>query len=314
MAKKTQTDPTGQRDNRARTTRKLDARLEQARRGVIKLFRDVPSSRRVVRKITNADTLPVYDYDLTPEQLEILQARIRQIIDMLLLETQGDTMPMNWWYKPEVEQPVRQGTLEELINFNQLIAIAAAEGVTGAGGVIPQRVAPEVILSSQSYIEALRSVYVDNFQTIKSLSSGTASQVIRVINNGIQSGLTPTKIAGNITERFDVSKSNAKRIADTEINKAYNDARLNATKTASDITGLRSAVRHLSALLPGRTRKTHAARHFLTYTPEQQREWWNTGSNRINCKCTIRSVIVKKEGDYIESAPSSENWSMREFA
>ena len=90
------------------------------------------------------------------------------------------------------------------------------------------------------------------------------------------------------------------RIADTEINKAYNDTRLNAVELAAERTGLRAGVLHISALLPT-TRDNHAARHGLVYTPQEQMQWWNTGSNRINCKCSTESVLVDNEGRVVDT-------------
>lgn len=299
MAKRTSADPTGQRINRARTARLLNQRLERARRDIVSLFRDIPKSRRTVKAV-NADDQVIYDYDLTPEQVETLNNRIRAIIDEYLLETQTDTMPMRWWYQEQVEQPTRQATIEETNRFNRLILIAIGLGLLGRGGLTPQMIAPEAVLSSKRYLDALRKVYVDNFQIIKSLSDNTAAQVIRIINNGIQAGFAPADIAKNINSRFDVSQSNAERIARTEVNKAYNDAAIRATKTAEDISGLRSMVRHISALLPGRTRPHHAARHMNLYTPEAQEAWWNEGSNRINCYCSIEPVLIDTNGNIIE--------------
>lgn len=297
---KTKGDPTGQRKNRADTSKHLAARIEKARREVITLFRAVPKSRRSVTKTVN-EQIPVYDYDLTPEQAEILNNKIRKIIDDLLLETEGNTMPMKWWMKEDLELPTRQATIEEINEFNRLIALAIALGMLGRGGTELQRIAPEVVLSSQKYLSELRNVYIENFQTIKSLSDGTASQVIQKINSGINAGLTPTDISKSITERFNVSKSNADRIARTEVNRAYTGAKLRATKTAGEVSGAKPMVRHISALLPNRTRAHHAARHYLVYTPEEQEAWWAEGSNRINCLCTIRTVLIDKEGNYIES-------------
>lgn len=298
MASKTSADPTGQRYNRARTVRLTDARLERARRAIVTLFRDIPYQRKTVPKVRNQQEQPVYTYDLTPEQLEILNNKIRQILDAELIETEGNTVPIKWWYKQEIEQPVRQGTLEQINEYNQLIALALALGITGLGGMPPQRIAPEVILLSPSYLEELRNVYIENFQSIKSLSDNTAAQVIREINNGIKSGNTPANIVKNINTRFDVSESNAKRIVNTEVNKAYNDARMRAAKAAAESTGLDSFVRHISALLPT-TRKHHAARHSLIYTVDQQAAWWDEGANRINCYCSVETVLRDPDGNYI---------------
>lgn len=293
MASKTLEDPTGQRVNRARTERKFNKRINAAQRDVISLFRNIPKRRRIV------PNLAVYDYDVTPEQTEAFNAEIRRIIDLWLLNGAIESVPNNWWYKQEIEQPVRQGMLEEINEFNRLIGIAITAGIVGAGGMLPQRIAPELIFSSPEYLSTLRNVYVENFQTIKTLSSRTAGQVIQRINTGIQSGLTPSQITKEIRERFSVSKSGAKRITDTEVNKAYNDAKLRATQQVARATGLAARVRHISALLPT-TREKHAARHKKTYTVEAQRIWWDTGANRINCHCSTTTVLVNRSGEVIE--------------
>jgi len=287
MAKIIPNDPTGQRLNRARTTRRLNKRLESARGQIISLFRAIPWTRRTVEKVRNQPgRMVVYDYDLSPEQAEILGRRIRGVLDDLLLQLTGDNVPANWWFKVEVEQPVRQA-----FYFKPLKNV-------------PQQIATETILSSPKYLQELRTVYMENFQVIKTLSDNTAAQVIRTINTGIKAGNTPTEIAKNINTRFDVSQSNAERIARTEVNRAYNDAKIRATETAGEISGLPSYVRHLSALLPERTRKHHAARHYLVYTVEQQNKWWDSedgGTNRINCLCTVRPVIKDNEGHFLEA-------------
>lgn len=298
---KTAGDPTGQRANRARTSKALEQRLDLARRQVLGVFRKIPKNRRSVTKVINADQQVVYDYDQNPEQREAMNNEIRAIISMQLLQTTGDSMPLNWWYRPQVELPTRQGTLEELNEFNRLITLAVAAELVGAGGMPPQRIAAEVVLSSQKYLQELRNVYVQNFQSIKSLSDTTASQVIQKINSGINAGSTPTNISEQITERFGVAKSNADRIARTEVNKAYNEARLRATDTAGEISGLKPLVRHISALLPKRTRRWHAARHYLVYTTSQQQAWWAEDANLVNCLCTTRTIIVDKDGNYIEA-------------
>lgn len=298
MGKKTKADPTGQATNRNRTTRRLSARLERSRRKVLELFRAVPKTRRVETPIANAKQKVVYTYDLNPLQLETMNAEVRTIVNAELLETQGDIMPPDWWYQPEVELPTRQGTLEEVNRFNQLIAVAIVAGVT-VRGMEPTRLAPEVILTSKPYLDELRNVYVENFATIKTLSNRTADQVIQQLNTGIKGGLTPREIAKNITERFDVSKSSARRTAETEVNRAYNDAKLRAVELVADESGLRAGVIHVSALT-ATTRQHHAARHGNAYTVSDQRQWWDSGSNRIHCKCTTASVLIDSQGNVVQ--------------
>ncbi len=311
MARRNKEDPTGQGRSRKRGATRLSVRLTRAERQIKALFRAVPRQRRSEQVITN-DSQIVYDYALTPVESEQLQAEIRAILDDELLETQEDSIPPLWWWQNVVEQPYRQGTMQEVVQFNQLIAGAAAAGVL-IDGFPPQKVPPAQVLSSPTYLQSLQGVYVENFQSIKGLSDTTAKQVIQQITSGVQSGNTPTQIREAITDRFGVAKSRAKRIAGTEINKAYTDSLMNATDIISEKTSLAAGVIHISALTPT-TRATHAARHGNAYTTNQQTTWWNEGANRINCKCSVKSILVdKRTGKIIDTAFQEEIKAERSF-
>lgn len=301
MGKKTGEDPTGQAKSRNRGTRRLKTRLNRAERAVKSLFRSIPRTSRRQVQIVNAEQTTVYDYDYDQEAFA---ASVAFTINSQLIETQTNVMPFDWYWKEDVERPYRQGTAEEVRDFNLLIAGAVAAGVT-VGGLPPQAVPIEQVLLSEPYRSSLNSAQVENFASIKTLSERTASQVLQRINSGIQAGESPTLIANEISERFDVAKSSAKRISDTEINKAYNNAKMDATRLLGDRTQLRAAVIHISALLPT-TRATHAARHGNTYTVADQMSWWNEGSNRINCKCSVESVLIDRKGKVVQAERQSE--------
>ena len=303
MSKKTKQDPTGQASNRNKGTLTLNRRLIKSEREIKALVRAIPKKRKVKRGLINlqginADTV-FYEYEITEQETIQLQRSIQFILNNELLETQTGDMPFNWFWKDNIELPYRQGTAEELINFNQLIAGAAISGIL-VKGLSPRPLPIEQILLSQNYREALNKVYVSNFESIKTLSQRTASQVIQRINAGISAGDTPTTIANEISDRFEVSKSSAKRIADTEINKAYTDSKLNANDIAAAETGLRAGVIHTSALSTT-TRDTHAARHGNAYTTIDQRQWWDSNANRINCKCSIISVFIDSKGKVVQT-------------
>ena len=304
----TPTDPTGQARNRNKAARLFQARLTVAEREVKALFRTIPRKRTTQAILPNAERATVYAYDLTTTGAIALQVDIRNIIDRSLQTTNPAVPPANWWWEPLIEQPYRQGTLEEIRDFSQLINQAAAAGVTGAGGLPLLITDPADVLLSAEYLDRLRGAVVRNYGIIKTLSDRTAEQVIFQINDGIQAGNTPTEIRESITERFDVSRSSAKRIADTEINRAYNDARLEASKIAAERSGLRAGVLHISALIPT-TRDSHAARHGNAFTPDQQLKWWNSGgngTNRINCLCTTRSVLIDRQGNVVDQTLQKE--------
>ena len=307
-SKKRKDDPTGQASRRRKATRALVQRLKISEGAIKRLVREIPATRRTVTPIQNAVTV-VYDYDITPEQLAQLEAQVRLVLDVQL-ETQNDTPSAIWFWTDQVEPPYRQGTLEEVNRVNQLIAAAIVAGLITDRFV--QQVSVDQVLQSIEYQTALRRVVVTNYGTIKSLSSTTSSQVIQQINSGISAGLSPTDITKNITERFKVAQSSAKRIADTEINKAYNNAKLDSARIIEKQTRQRTGVLHISALLPT-TRDTHAARHGQAYTIDDQQKWWDTGVNRINCKCSTSTVLIDGNGDVVEVADQQTLEAERAF-
>lgn len=286
MGRKTPQDPTGMGTNRARAAKRLTNRLTRAEKAINDSFRAIPYS------IANAANVT---YSISPSQLALIGAGIRTILAEEL-ETIADVNPPGWFWFDDIEQAWRSGFAEETVEFNRLIAKAQALGLVE---VQLQPIEPEVILATRTYRDALSAVTVQNYGTIKSLGNTTADRVIQVINEGVRSGKPRSEIISDITDRFGVSKSSAKRIADTEINRAYNDARIDAATQIGRRSGLTPAVKHISALLPT-TREHHAARHGKIYTPAEQIQWWNEGSNRINCHCSTRTVLVDKDGVIVE--------------
>lgn len=290
MGRKTEADPTGQAGNRARSLRRLRSRLSDAEKKIKARFERIPRNRRIV-----ANQKTVYSYDLTAEQTQALQADIRSYLDEDL-GTDGNTVAADWFWRTDLELPYRQGTTEEIVAFNRNVVGAALAAGVLVRGMKPQRVPAETVLFSKAYRDELNKVYIRDYTSIKTLSSRTADQVIQRINAGISSGKTPSQITDEIVERFDVAKSEAKRTVTTSINQAYNDAKLRATDLAAGLTGLNAGVRHISALMPT-TRDNHAARHGHYYTISAQEQWWNTGSNRINCHCSTESVLFDESGN-----------------
>ena len=298
-------DPTGQAKNRKRAYNVIEKRIttsEKAIKGIFKKIKAIPSKQTVIinkgSQLTN-EKETIYNYEISPQDLVSLNDSILYILNNELLETQNETIPLRWYWKDQIEQPARQGAIEEIRDFSQEIAIAASLGFF-AGKIRPE--VPEVgqVLFSDTYRNQLELSYLDNFVAIKGLSDDTAKHVYRVIKDGISSGLKPAEISRQITERFNVSKSGAKRITNTSINSAYNNSRLAMTKELEKQTNTRAGVIHVSALLQT-TRSWHAERHGNAYTVEAQLQWWSEDGNRINCHCTTRSILVNDIGEVVNT-------------
>lgn len=287
-ATRAESDPTNQASNRLRANRDNNKRLNDSAREVLEIWRGIPAKKTTRKKIINKqitnENLDFYVYDLSPQEIQDLSVEIENSLNENL-ETFGKTPEFDWYYQKYIEQAYRGGTIQE----NALIAVLLS---LISGSLI---IETTEILFSIRYLNDLKTTIIKNYPLFKGLSQETSKQVFRVIQDGIDSGLSKSIIRKNIIRRFEVAKSSAKRIVDTEVNKAYNNARTDLIQFYRD-NGEPLAVQHISALLPGRTREEHARRHGRSYTPEQQNRWWNSGSNRLNCHCSIRSIVVNRNG------------------
>lgn len=258
-------DPTRQARQRNALTKKIKARLDDARKKIEGF------------NITTANTS--------------LRDRILKYIDDEL-DTDSTAPPLSWFYKNEIEMATRQGTIREVTNINRELEAAIIAGII-AFDIAPEKIKVDDFLKSKSYLRELNKAYTSNYKIVKSFSRETAKDVFDTINKGLKQDKSKQDLVNDIAERFDVSKSKAQRIVDTEVNRAYNDARIRAAKVAERQFGVPIYVKHISALLET-TRPHHAARHEKIYTMDDQLAWWDEGANRINCYCTIEALIRVK--------------------
>lgn len=294
-------DPTQQGRNRASLNKKIKIRLANAEQQVIKLFNGVPRSSRTEKNLSlNQDTFTVYDYDISPEEQDQLESQIQAIINFWLLMGETQNKPANFYSDTNVEEAYRTGTLEVARDLNSDLAkLAALGGVAGAfAALLPRSFDVNVILFGQSYLDSVIGYQNDMFYQLKGLSEKTSSQVYERISSGIKGNKTPREIIKDIKKRFAVSNSGAKRIVNTEVNRSYNNSVMDAINFINDNTNINAAGQHKSALIPT-TRENHAVRHDKTYTPAQQLRWWDSGTNRINCYCSFRIVILDDNNNVI---------------
>lgn len=302
MAKKTKNDPTGLRKGRKIAGRLLDIRLTRAQRRITPLITAIPRTPRRETVVVNATatnaTKVFFDYSLTAEQNAALQREIAAILNDELLETQLGRIPPSYWWNDVIERPYRQGTAEQVVRMNQLVAgaISAGSSIDAIAGV---PITVEQVLTSRVYREALAGVFTDNFASIKTLSDKTAAQVIQTINSSIQSGQGVRSIVKEVGERFNVGRSGAERIARTEVNKAFTDATMATSDLMAERVGLKSGVLHISALSTD-TRRTHRARHGKAFSTSDQNRWWNRDANRINCLCSVVPILIDDKGNVID--------------
>lgn len=259
--------------NIKRLNRELNRRLRSAYAEVKKLYKAIPKTVTQVQEVKVNEVKN--EYDITARDMNELGVEISAIFAEAL-EVQMPLMPELWWYKDFIEPPYRQGTFAEINKYNTLIETGQLQAPTLI------QISPLAVALSPEYLERLQKIYARNYQIIKTLAEREAAASFQIINDAIDAGYGTRKTVRNIQERISVSFFNAARISRTEVGRAYNDGKLDTAKFIGEDTDLETGVMHLSALSPT-TRANHAARHGKVYSVDQQRQWWDSGSNRINC-------------------------------
>lgn len=137
------------------------------------------------------------------------------------------------------------------------------------------------------------------FEQMEGFANETATDLGRVLFRAVQDGENPRETAKAIRQRFRVSKSRAERIARTEITGALRRGRWDEAREVQKT--IRDEVRliHYSALIPGRTRPSHAARHGKIVTIDDQAAWYAQDANGINCLCSSSEMVVDESGEPI---------------
>ena len=130
-----------------------------------------------------------------------------------------------------------------------------------------------------------------SFESMKGLTGDMKGQLGRILLDGMASGENPNRIAARVNKNLFGGKGKkgnlgrAKTIARTEIANAHRRALWDEDAQANQI-GVHTGLMHISALLPERTRRTHAQRHGSIHTRKETEEWYQIDGNSIRCLCT----------------------------
>lgn len=223
-----------------------------------------------------------YEYQLDPLLLNMVLNDASLLVDSVLLE--GDQNNL-WLTEGYIEPAATRGTAQAYANLSQQSAVYAAS-----------RESFQALLLSAPYQRRLSLVYARVFEEMKGFTAEIKRDMSRVLTDGVGRGLNPREVARNLRDQVGIESRRANTIARTEITTALRRARWDEAEDARDGLGLRIMLLHYSALSPT-TRQTHAIRHAHLYTVEEVREWYATGANSINCKCTQVETLVDGKGN-----------------
>lgn len=247
-------------------------RIKKVSQGYIQLLNRIPSEPVVNKK---------YQFDLDPNYLSIILRDGELMVDEALL--QGGEFN-NFFFNEYVSTAYERGTAQEYANLaQQSTAYAATQ----------QSVA--TVLLSEPYQLRMALVRARVFEEMKGLSAQVKTDMARILTDGIARGLNPREVARNLNEQSGIEIRRANRVARTEITTALRRARMDEADEASEVLNLETRQVHISALSPT-TRPNHASRHGKIFTTDEQRDWWASDGNSINCKCSTVTILTDKEG------------------
>ncbi len=265
-------DPTGVDRLERGAMKEFARRLKKIGSAYVAALESIPASLAVNAK---------YEYQLDPSILTMILNNASVLVDSVLLEGEQNNL---WLTEGYVVPAATRGTAQTYANLSQQSAVYAAS-----------RESFQALLLSAPYQRRMSLVYSRVFEEMKGFTAGTKRNMARVLTDGIGRGLNPREVARNLRDQVGVETRRANTIARTEITGALRRARWDEAEDARGSLQLRIMLLHYSALSPT-TRQNHALRHAHLYTIEEVREWYATGANSINCKCTQVETLVDEKG------------------
>lgn len=242
-------------------------------------------SRYQVRA-SNADAQD-YIYSIPPDEL----ARLFEFINSVLQDNLLDGMLSSGdggWIGGYLDDEFLRGTQFSFTNLS-----SQSERYKSETNI-------HMLMSSPGYLNQVQTARVMAYSEWKGVSDKARSQLADTITTAVVNGTNVRDTAAAIEQRLNVSKVDARKIAQTEQLGAYRQAQRNETKWSKDRLGMNTAMLHLSALLPT-SRVTHVERHGHIYTPEEVADWYSVDGNRYNCHCTQIPVVLDDDGNLVNT-------------
>ena len=292
-------DPTGLASSRRRADKRIEIMFQSIARDIRKVVAELPreqvageDSKSYKSEMRKADLVAnkQYSWQVDNWLMDRTMNTVRRILTDYLLS--GDTAwQYRWWFNGFIDQSYEKGTLDSIYSAKQI-----TRGIDAQSANAIAIMEAEAQLQTQPYLSRLQLVHGRVFEEMAGIVGDSVAQLRRVLTDGMARGLGIRDISGMINDRVGVGMSRAKKIARTEINKAYTDAYMDeADELNKNLEDDDLVIRqmHVSALT-STTRRTHAMRHGTIHTRIEQQKWWDSGANRINCYCSVTDVLVVK--------------------
>ena len=282
-------DPTKLGGVRNKAMVEFRKRLAAAQKVIVQF---IESLNPKVLTIPNAPAINknIYIYELDATRLEDLNAFIKSVLDEMFFTGQQRTFLTQY-----VTQGYMKGATSTIGRLHRLAADA------GESPYILAQLEIDNVTSSPEFQRRIGLVLARTFNSMEKFSGDLGIDLGRVIADGMTRGISPRQIATTIKNEFDVKQARAMTIARTEVNNALRSAKTDEVKAVRNDLDLDVRVLHMSALLPERTRKSHAARHGKIYTVEEEEAFYAVDGNAVNCYCSQTEIVVRSDGTVFDA-------------
>lgn len=241
---------------------------------------------------------------------ELDAIRTFEFIDSLLNEHLLDNETLRtieysnrWWLISNLDEAYTDA-IETYIDNS--VSISPADVVGESITAKLNQLTPESVMLSPPVIRRLSLMHGRVFNEMKGLTESSASDLGRVLTQGMIDGSGVQDIARAVKNRVSVSMSRAMRIARTEILNSYR------TATRTEVDDLNEEVYGDSdwqqqllwfSALAASSRSWHVSRHGSVYTTEEVQEFYSENGNSVNCLCAHSLVLVnKKTGEVLQGS------------
>ena len=282
-------DPTFQAGRIVKAYGEFKRRLTRIKKEVTAVYeslKPIETASNTRSYFLNAEKTYLYEIDLN----EIL--RLNETIDALIEKIMMDDNNQpgdNWFFTGYTEAAYEQGT-----GYAQAFISQQADSYARTYQNLQQ------VLFSQPYQRRIGIVSARTFNEMRGFTDDVTKQARFILGETIARGKSPKWAAAQLAEALegnDVGKKRALRIARTEMGVAFRSAVMDESAQAARQFELKMKMLWVSALIPGRTRKTHSERHGKLYTQKEVNDFYAVNGNAIHCLCAQIPCVVNEKGE-----------------
>lgn len=279
-------DPTFQAGRIVKAYGEFKRRLNRIKKEVTSVYeslKPIETASNTRSYFLNAEKTYLYEIDLN--KILRLNETINALIEKIMMDDNNQPGD-NWFFTGYTEAAYEQGT-----GYAHAFISQQADSYARTYQNLQQ------VLFSQPYQRRIGIVSARTFNEMKGFTDDVTKQARFILGETIARGKSPKWAVSQLAEAVDGDKKRALRIARTEMGVAFRSAVMDESAQAARQFELKMMMLWVSALIPGRTRKTHSERHGKLYTQKEVNDFYAVGGNAINCLCSIVSTVVNEKGE-----------------